>query len=70
MKHILIFLANLAAGFVCGAASAAILIPLALSERGYFAIGGEWFLILLISFGGYSAFNAYLFTPTQNEGRR
>lgn len=59
--HVMLFLADVAAGAVAGGIAAAIFIPLCISVRGYFAVGAEWFFITIAAYAGYSAFNNLVF---------
>ena len=36
------------------------LLPAIRADRGYFAVGGEWFLLIAVSFATYVAVNALL----------
>lgn len=59
--RILIFSAELVAGFIFGLIMSAFVLPLCYTERGYFAIGAEWFLILFAAYAGFTAANKYIF---------
>ena len=59
---------ELAAAAAAGAAAGMKLIPYAYEERGYFAIGGEWLLMLAIAAGAWYA--AHKLDAEVWEGRR
>lgn len=48
LKKAFAFLLKLAIINLSGIITAAVIIPVAQAERGYKAIGGEWFLIILV----------------------
>lgn len=47
------FLRIIAAVLLAVTLAAAVLLPLVYDQRGYFAFGGEWFLIIGAGFAGY-----------------
>lgn len=59
--RLILFALMVLAGIIAGGIVAAILIPLCYSQRGRFAVGSEWFLIVMAAYAGYTAFNKYLF---------
>lgn len=46
---------------IAGAVAAAILIPLALLERGYFAFGGEWLIVFITTAVAYHCIHKAVF---------
>lgn len=59
--HIILFVVELSVGITFGGLAAAILVPLCISARGYFSVGGEWAVISFIAYAAYSAFNNWFF---------
>lgn len=47
---------------------AAIALPLAYSERGHFAIGGEWLMILIVFCGAYFQIHNWICDKIFEEG--
>ena len=60
-KKAILFVLEITAGLIAGLISAALIIPLCYTERGYFAIGAEWILIIAIAYAGFTAMNNYMF---------
>lgn len=58
---IIIFLIDVTVGLICGLISASLILPLAYAERGYFAIGAEWLIIIFVAYAAFSAVNKKIF---------
>lgn len=65
--RLILFAFMILAGVLVGGVVAAILIPLCYSQRGHFAIGSEWFMIITAAYAGYSAFNKFLFDKAERS---
>lgn len=65
--HIILFLAGVAAGVICGGIAAAFIVPLCTTARGYYAIGSEWCIIVFIAYAGYTAFNNIFFKQLERR---
>lgn len=60
-KKVILFVFEIVVGLLAGCISAALILPLCYSERGHFAIGAEWILIILVAYAGFTAINNYMF---------
>lgn len=60
-EHIVLFIVELSVGLTFGGLSAALFIPFCIKARGYFAIGGEWAIIIFAGYASYSAINNWFF---------
>ena len=65
--RLILFAFMVLAGVVAGGVVAAVLVPLCYSQRGHFAIGSEWFLIIVAAYAGYTAFNKYIFEKVERS---
>lgn len=61
-------LLSLELGWVLGGGTAAWALPAAMAERGYWAIGGEWLLILAAA--GLGLYLPYIRPRTNKKARR
>lgn len=62
-----VFIVEMMGAVLVTAIAAAILIPAAYAERGYFAVGGEWLVLMLIAIAAYSAIHNYLFDRAERQ---
>lgn len=67
LSNIILFLIEVGIGLLCGAIIAVFVLPFAYSERGYFAIGSEWFVIILVAYAGFTATNKYIFDSVERS---
>lgn len=67
LANVIVFLIEIGIGLLCGAVVAAFTIPLTYTERGYFAIGAEWFFIIGAAYAGFSAINKYIFDSVERS---
>lgn len=49
---------------------AAVVLPIAYAERGYYACGSEWILIFAAAYAGFSVFNNYIFGTKKSRKER
>lgn len=61
LANIIVFLIEVGVGILCGVVIAVLALPIAYIERGYFAIGSEWLIIIGMAYAGFSATNKYIF---------
>lgn len=66
----ILFLISTAVGILAGGITAAILLPFAYAERGYWSYGSEWCLIFLAAYAGFSIFNNYIFGGSKSRKER
>jgi hypothetical protein len=67
LVNLIVFLIEVGIGLACGAIAAAFILPLAYTERGYFAIGAEWLIIIVVAYAGFSATNKYIFDSVERS---
>lgn len=67
---VIVFVLEMLGAAAITAVAGAILIPLAYAERGYYAIGGEWALMLLIAVAAYSIIHKMVFHYAENGGQK
>lgn len=63
-----LFLLEIVATAVVTSVAAAVVIPLAYKERGCYAIGGEWLVLLLITIAAYTLINNAVFQAAEKRG--
>lgn len=63
---VLLWVVEILAASAIGAAVAAIVIPIALAERGYAAFGGEWALVLIATLLAYHIIHGAIFNRLEN----
>lgn len=51
------------------AVAGSVVLPLAYMERGYWAIGGEWLVLMLVAMAAYTAVHNYLFSRIEEGGK-
>ena len=57
----IVFAVEMAGAILVTALTAAVVLPMAYAERGYFSVGGEWLLLMLVAIVTYTAMHSYIF---------
>lgn len=65
IAYSILFIIQFVAGISAGAVTAAFVLPTVYEKRGYVAFGGEWLLIILISYLAFCLCNRIVFRKIQ-----
>lgn len=69
-RLVVLFIIAAVAGAIAGGIMAAVVLPIAYAERGYYACGSEWILIFAAAYAGFSVFNNYIFGTKKSRKER
>ena len=64
-----LFAIEIAVGIFAGFTAAIFIVPICYANRGYLAVGSEWFFIMLVAYIGFMCCNKYIFTEIERSIR-
>lgn len=69
LAELVIFCIEIFTGIGTGTVVGALVIPAIRQARGYYAVGGEWYLIVAAAWLGFYAVHRYIFRNLEGENR-